>query len=51
MSDKTASVREGRGRTGEDTFPKVTTAAQQVCRLSKALASVPEITLDAVLRD
>jgi lipoyl-dependent peroxiredoxin len=34
----------------EDTFQKIATAAKQDCPLSKALASVPEITLTAVLR-
>jgi osmotically inducible protein OsmC len=34
----------------EDTFQKLATAAKQDCPLSKALASVPEITLTAVLR-
>jgi osmotically inducible protein OsmC len=34
----------------EDTFQKIAAAAKQDCPLSKALASVPEITLTAVLR-
>jgi len=34
----------------EATFQKLATAAKQDCPLSKALASVPEITLTAVLR-
>jgi lipoyl-dependent peroxiredoxin len=34
----------------EDTFQKLAAAAKQDCPLSKALASVPEITLTAVLR-
>src|SRR5271156_2373002 len=34
----------------EDTFQKTAAAAKQDCPLSKALASVPEITLTAVLR-
>jgi hypothetical protein len=51
MSDKTARVRERRGRTDEDMFRKVTTAAKQVCWVSEAFASVPEITLNAVLRE
>jgi len=34
----------------EETFQNVAAAAKQDCPLSKALASVPEITLTAVLR-
>jgi len=34
----------------EDTFQKIAATAKQDCPLSKALASVPEITLTAVLR-
>jgi osmotically inducible protein OsmC len=34
----------------EATFQKIAAAAKQGCPLSKALASVPEITLTAVLR-
>jgi len=34
----------------EETFQKIAAAAKQDCPLSKALASVPEITLTAVLR-
>jgi osmotically inducible protein OsmC len=34
----------------EDAFQKIAAAAKQECPLSKALASVPEITLTAVLR-
>jgi osmotically inducible protein OsmC len=34
----------------EDTFQKIAAAAKQDCPLSKALASVPEITLTAVLK-
>ena len=35
----------------EETFQKIAAAAKQDCPLSKALASVPEITLTAVLRN
>jgi osmotically inducible protein OsmC len=38
------------GGIDEDTFQKLAAAAKQECPLSKALASVPEITLTAVLR-
>jgi osmotically inducible protein OsmC len=34
----------------EETFQKIAAAAKQDCPLSKALASVPEVTLTAVLR-
>jgi len=34
----------------EGTFQKIAAAAKQDCPLSKALASVPEITLTAILR-
>jgi len=34
----------------EDTFQKIAAIAKQDCPPSKALASVPEITLTAVLR-
>ena len=34
----------------EETFQKIAAAAKQDCPLSKALASVPEITLTAILR-